>query len=67
MKFEEWFKERWGPEPHPEKTFNDSWINADLAKEKLKKAENKIKDREEWLSRREAALSAWNIKEKDKS
>jgi hypothetical protein len=27
----------------------------------------KKKDREEWLAGREAALFAWNIKEKDKS
>jgi len=30
----------------------------------LKKAKHKIKDREKFLSRREPALSAWDIKEK---
>jgi hypothetical protein len=30
MKFEEWFKEKFGPEPHPEKKFNNIRIDADI-------------------------------------
>jgi hypothetical protein len=52
MKFEEWFKEKFGPEPHPEETFNNIWIDADIPIAILNKVEPKIKDREEWLIQR---------------
>ena len=67
MKFEKCFKEKFGPAQRPEKTLNDLWTDADIPRGILKKPQHKIKDREEWLNRRETALSVWNIKEKDKS
>lgn len=30
MEFEEWFKQKFGPEPHPEKNLNDLWTDADI-------------------------------------
>ena len=62
MKFEEWFKEKYGQGLHPEKTLNDLWTDADILIAMLNKEERKTIDREEWLNRKEAVLSAWDIK-----
>lgn len=66
MKFDDWFAAQFGPEPHPKSSLNDLWNEADHFRRLLRIAEQKVKDREQWIDRRKAALYAWQIGEKEK-
>jgi hypothetical protein len=66
MNFDEFFEEKFGPEPYPGMSLEGLWKDADAHRRLLNIAENKIRTRENWIYRRSAAKIVWESKEKDK-
>lgn len=64
MKFDDWLEMQFGKCPNP--GLSEALKDVDRLKMKLRIAELKLRDIESWLSKRNAALYAWQIKEKDK-
>ena len=66
MKFDEWFNEQFKGEPTPGKALTDMYDEEASFSSKLAMVRMMIRQRERWLDIRNAALYAWNIKDKDK-
>jgi hypothetical protein len=66
MKFSEWARDKLGPEPHAMQSLAELWEEAYRYRNLLRLSEAKVKDREQWIDRMEAAEIVWNIKDKDK-
>jgi len=65
MKFDEWFIVKFKGEPTG-KSLTDLYDEEASLSSKLAMVRTVIRNREKWLDRRNAALHAWNTKDKDK-
>ncbi len=66
MTFDEWANKQFGKEPHPGKSLLELWQEVDNLNRLLRLTEQRVRDRENWRDKRNAAMYAWNIKDKDK-
>lgn len=66
MTFDEWFEEYAKKEPHVGKALTDMYDEESSLSSRLAVVRTMIYSREMWLAMRNAALYAWNIKDKDK-
>lgn len=64
--FDKWFKEQFGKEPYAKTSILETYEQRDRTKDNLARVEGIIREKEQWLDRRNAALYAWNLKDKDK-
>jgi hypothetical protein len=62
----EWYENHFKTEPHPEKSLTDLYDEEASLSSKLAMVRTMIHKRETWMDRRNAALYAWNTKDKDK-
>ena len=67
MKFDEWFRAQYGPEPSRGWTRPELIEKVQLARQGLEKAEGMLEAQLIWESRQRAALMAWVIKDEDKT
>jgi len=63
MKFDEWFTERFGPEPEPGRGFDDIRQEIYRAEEHVTLCRNRLGAKREWWVRRNGALKAWVARE----
>jgi hypothetical protein len=64
--FDEWFEDNFGKEPSPGISLVGLWEDADKYRRLLKITESKIKDRERWIDNRNAAMTAWEARRREK-